>query len=197
MKPAGFRTRDNQSPVVMENVQTRHRCPLPSGWFTVPCTGTFFSQSCCPFPAQLCRLNFQKVSRYFFLFPAIKSIVSSCSSKQKTTGLQLNLSRHAPGLLYSHRNQRMPTVVVEQNCEHEKFLLSWSETCSGSYTIQCQTLHVPAQRALRFPSHSCSEDAAAPGSGALRLSAKGQQWKSWTVCDELAQGHGRGNTQTA
>lgn len=30
-----------------------------------------------------------------------------------------------------------------------------------------------------------------------RLSAKGQQWKSGTACDELAQCHGRGSTQTA
>lgn len=114
-----------------------------------------------------CRLNFQKVSRYFLLSPAIKSIVSSCSSKQKTTGLQLNLSRHAPGLLCSHRNQHMPTVAVKQNCEHGKFLLSWSETCPGSCPIQCQTPQMPAQGALHVPSHSCSEDAAAPGSGAL------------------------------
>lgn len=30
-----------------------------------------------------------------------------------------------------------------------------------------------------------------------RLSAKGQRWKSATVCDELAQYHGRGSTETA
>lgn len=84
-------------------------------WLNAPCTGTFSSQSSCSLPAQWCRLNFQKVSRYFLPSPAIKSIASSCSSKQKNTGLQLNLSRHVPGLLYSHRNQHMPTVVVGQN----------------------------------------------------------------------------------
>lgn len=115
-----------------------------------------------PTHCQLGRLNFQKVSRCFLLSPAINSIASSCSSKQKTTGLQLNLSRHAPGLLYSHRNQHMPTMVAEQNCGHEKFPLSWSETCPGSGTI-----HIQCQRALYFPSHPRSEDAAAPGSGAL------------------------------
>lgn len=186
MKPAGFRMRDNQSPAVMENVQTRHRCPLPSGWFTVPCTGTFFSQSCCPLPAQSCRLNFQKVSRYFFLSPAIKSVVSSCSSKQKTTGLQLNLSRHVPGLLYSHRNQHMPTVVVEQNCECDKFSLSWSETCPGSCTIQGQTPQMSAQRALHFPSTPALRMQLLLALGLCPgLSAKGQCWKSGTVCDDL------------
>lgn len=163
--------RDSQSPVVMEKcsnqTQMSSALKISERWFTAPCMGTFSSQSSCPLPAQWCRLNFQKVSRYFLLSPAIKSITSSCSSKQKTTGLQLNLSRHVPGLLYSHRNQHMPTVVVEQNSEREKFLLSWSETCPGSCTIQCQTPQMSAQRALRFPSHSHSKDTAAAGSGAL------------------------------